>query len=296
MKKITVLYLFLLAAAIGFAGYAKSTKPGVIIERLPGKEYSIASVDSVALDSTGIRQIVKFYIPHTDTDEVVISHTGYSFTYHEAYEQARWVAYELTREKTIPITKRTNRFQADTTVSTGTAENADYTGSGFDRGHLAPAADMAWSVNAMKESFYFSNISPQLPAFNRGIWKKLEELVRIWAVEYTSVYVITGPVLTDSLPTIGQNQVAVPAYFYKVILDGSTPKGKGIGFILPNAASSDSLQRFAVTIDSVERLTGLNFFPQLPLEQVAQWEQNLCIPCWTWKPTARPQKAGSKVR
>jgi endonuclease G, mitochondrial len=168
-------------------------------------------------------------------------------------------------------------------VKTGTADNGDYAGSGYDRGHLAPAADMGWSSIAMAESFYYSNMSPQVPAFNRGIWKRLEELVRTWAVDYNAVYIVTGPVLTNGLLTIGINKVSVPKYFYKVILEYNDQDIKGIAFILPNTGSGEPLQNYAVTIDSVEKFTGIDFFPKLPDDQERIIESTLSVNSWIWK-------------
>jgi endonuclease G len=150
---------------------------------------------------------------------------------------------------------------------------------------MAPAADMSWSVQAMEESFLYSNMSPQVKGFNRGIWKKLEERVRQWAVENKDIYIVTGPVLSGGLQTIGPDKVSVPRYYYKVILDYTLPGLKGIGFILPNASSTRPLQSFVVTIDSVEKVTGIHFFPALPLQQEKALEKTVCIPCWTWTST-----------
>ena len=200
-------------------------------------------------------------IPNTSKAGLLIKHTGFSLYYSEVYEQALWVAYELTKDETNKVFDRSNNFLVDPLVESGTANDGDYSRSGYDRGHLAPAADMGWSATAMAESFYYSNMSPQIPGFNRGVWKRLEELVRTWAVENNSVYVVSGPVLTEGLPTIGGNGVSIPKYYFKVILDYSEPDIKGIGLILPNASSEEPLQHFAVTIDSVEHLTGLDFFP-----------------------------------
>ncbi|MBU3713877.1 MAG: DNA/RNA non-specific endonuclease, partial [Ferruginibacter sp.] len=135
----------------------------------------------------------------------------------------------------------------------------------------------------MRESFYFSNMSPQVPSFNRGVWKKLEELVREWAVAYKKIYVATGPVLTKGLPTIGPNEVSVPSYFYKVILEQHDGETKAIGFIIPNESSSSSLQDYAVSIDHVEEITGIDFYCQLEDAQEKEVEKKLCIPCWNWK-------------
>ena len=140
----------------------------------------------------------------------------------------------------------------DGAVTSGSATLADYRRSGYDRGHLAPAAAMAWSQEVMSESFYLSNMGPQDPGFNRGIWRQLEARVRDWADLHGEVFVVTGPVLEGELPTIGSSGMSVPEYFYKVIVDLRLPGYAGIGFILPNRSVDQSIEHFAVEIDSVE--------------------------------------------
>jgi endonuclease G len=243
-------------------------------------------LDSIQSKNNKETKLFNLEIPKTNPKETIIKHTGFSLLYNETHEQATWVAYELTKEETNKTFDRTDKFIVDPKVKTGTANDKDYVGSGYDRGHLAPAADMGWSATAMAQSFYYSNMSPQSPSFNRGIWKKLEELVRYWAIENNSVYVVTGPVLTSNLKTIGPNNVSVPNYYYKVILDFNEPNIKGIGFIMPNTSLSGPLEKFAVTIDSVEKFTGLDFFPSLPNYQEEAIEKNICLGCWTWKITS----------
>lgn len=241
--------------------------------------------ESVPLYNVKTTRILKLEIPKTNPNEIIITHTGFVLFYNELHEQASWVAYELTKGETNKIYERTDKFLVDPKVKTRTANDKDYAGSGYDRGHLAPAADMGWAETAMAESFYYSNITPQTPSFNRGVWKRLEELVRTWAIENNSVYLVTGPVLTSGLITIGSNKISVPNYFYKVILDYTEPSVKGIGFLIPNTGSNESLQQYAVSIDSVEKFTGIDFFPSLPDEQEELIEKTLCIKCWTWKST-----------
>ena len=204
----------------------------------------------------------------------IIRHFAYTLEYSEEHEQARWVAYVLTSDMIGGPWERCDHFRPDTMITTGSAELSDYRGSGFDRGHLAPAADMTWDSVAMGESFFMSNMSPQSPGFNRGIWKKLESQVRTWADENQELWIVTGPILTEGLPTIGDNQVSIPEYFYKVIIDIKEPDIKGVGFIMVNQSSSESIESFAVTIDSVETLTNLDFFSDLPdsIEQALESE------------------------
>ena len=282
MKKI-ILTLFSLIAiqALTFGQQDAKTNDGKTV--LLYEDGSWMYADSVPLYNIKPTIITKLEIPKTNPKDVNITHTGYSFVYNEEHEQASWIGYELTKEETNKLFERTNKFLVDPKVKTGTANDKDYKGSGYDRGHLAPASDMGYSATSMAESFYFSNMSPQLPGFNRGIWKRLEELVRTWAVENNNIYIVTGGVLTSGLPTIGGNKVSVPKYYYKVILDYTAPSIKGICFILPNGSSGDPLENYAVTIDSVEKLTGIDFYPNLPDDQETEIEKTLCIKCWSWK-------------
>ncbi len=216
------------------------------------------------------------------TADTILSYSGFDLAYNEQYEQAAWVAYVLTREEIESGSiERTDNFRPDKNLATGSASLADYRGSGFDRGHLAPAGDMQWASEAMSESFLMSNMSPQRPAFNRGVWKRLESEVRNWAIEKDSIYVITGPVLTSIDSFIGENQVGIPPYYYKVLVDLSPPDHSLIAFLLPNSASSDSLMHFAISVDSLEQVTGYNFFAWAPDQEVMDWlEKELDLDSW----------------
>ena len=176
-------------------------------------------------------------IPATEHPyDSVYEYTGFTLKYNEALRISDWVAYELTEEEASSKTaSRTNRFYSDMTITEKTAEDSDYLYSRYDRGHLAPAADMRFSKEAMQDSFCLTNITPQKPEFNRGIWAKLERAVRDWVSRDEALLIITGPVFTsDDFARIGKNGVAVPDFFYKVILDYTLPEKKGIAFIIPN--------------------------------------------------------------
>ena len=229
-------------------------------------------------------------LPKVSSSDQIVFHQAYTLSYNEQHEQASWVAYELTASEVRGATKRKDNFKPDPKVTTSSASLADYKGSGYDRGHLAPAADMKWSPTTMSESFFMSNMSPQTPGFNRGIWKRLEGQVRGWALNNQSVYVATGGVLKGNLPTIGRNGVSIPRYYYKVILDYNEPELKGIGFLMANQKLSGSLESFAVSIDKVEQATGINFFHSLPDEIENEIEANLDLRKWDFKPY-RPSSA-----
>ncbi len=222
-------------------------------------------------------------LPYYTQSDKIIFHTAYTLNYSEQHEQASWVAYKLKSSHTSGNVGRTDDFREDYKVKTGSASLSDYKGSGYDRGHLAPAADFKWSSTAMSESFYMSNMSPQQPSFNRGIWKKLEGSVRNWANDNGEIHVVTGPILKGSFSSIGSNHVSIPNYYYKVILDYQEPEIKGIGFILPNQKSNSSLQSFAVTIDEVESRTGIDFFYSLPDEIENQIESNYDVSKWSFR-------------
>ncbi|NJB86543.1 endonuclease G [Lewinella marina] len=206
-----------------------------------------------------------WFLPAGGSGEVV-EHTGFTLSYLEDWEQAEWVAYVLTRDHLDrEWTPRRDNFREDPLVTTGSATDFDFRGSGYDRGHLAPFADFAWDADQADETFYLSNISPQIPAFNQGIWRELEENVREWARHDGRLYVVTGPV--TSLPPrayIGRdNRVAIPQSYYKVVLDLEDPEQKGIGFVIPNEVSTHPLAHYAMSIDEVEKITGIDFFPEL---------------------------------
>jgi endonuclease G, mitochondrial len=214
-------------------------------------------------------------------NDLVVSHTGYVLSFNYFFHQANWVAYLLTESMTEKVFERTDKFIADSLIS-GTDLTVDYRKSGYDRGHLAPAADMAFSEIAMKESFYYSNMSPQVPGFNRGIWKKLEVQTRNWAIEYDSLYIVVGPIFSDTMKVIGPHRVAVPNAFYKVILDNHKGKEKMIGFVMKNEGSKNDLQTFVVSVDSIEVLTGIDFFPLLEDEVEEHLESLIVFEVWSW--------------
>lgn len=195
------------------------------------------------------------------------SYTGFSLCYRDSYKNAEWVSYIITPEKLIKNARRTNKFREDNGLSAGSAKFSDYKASGYDRGHLAPAADMAWSGKSENESFLMSNIAPQVPQFNRGIWKELEAQVRKYAQELDFLIVATGPVLENppmEYSAIGESNVRVPEFFYKVLLaKSSAGKWESIGFIMPNQKCEGGILQYKVSVNEVEARTGIDFFSAL---------------------------------
>jgi len=283
MNRSIILPFFLLIFVVSFAQQEATTTDGkkiLIYQDGTWKPVRIETLSEIHPVS-----IEHLEFPRPGAHDQILKHTGYFLSFNSSCHIANWVAYELTAEETVAVVKRNDRFIPDPLLSSGTVSNADYKGSGYDRGHLAPSADMCYSYQTMAESFYLSNMAPQNRSFNRGIWSKLEAQVRQWAVDDKAVYVVTGTVLTKGLPSIGNNRITVPALFYKVILDYTEPDIKAIAFLMPNQGSQEPLQHYAVSIDSVERVTGTDFFYQLPDDQEQVIESTVDISKWSWSAT-----------
>ena len=189
-------------------------------------------------------------------DNQIIKHKAYTLSYNETCEQANWVSYMVTKvDLDNSVAERKNNFTEDKSVPTGSATLEDYKGSGYDRGHLAPAATFVDSQEEMDESFFMSNMSPQEPSFNRGIWKKIEEYERDEAKQRDTVYVITGGILKGNLKTIGENKVCVPEYYYKIIYKDDFI----VSFYIKNEKSNEPLYMFKQPLDVIEKEVGINF-------------------------------------
>ena len=196
----------------------------------------------------------------------MVKYEGFSLSFNKKMHVPNWVVWELTGEEVAGTYPRKDNFRDDDNVA-GSAEKWDYSYSGYDRGHMAPAGDLKWSKKAMDESFYMTNMCPQAKSLNTGAWKRLEEKCRQWATIDGAIIIVCGPVLTDPINEyIGDSRVAVPQRFFKVILSPYVDEPRGIGFIMPNSKVPGGMQAAAVSIDEVERVTGLDFFSSLPDE------------------------------
>lgn len=192
---------------------------------------------------------------------------------------ANCAAYELTRAELQGNAERSGDFIQDTRVK-GCPEPADYAGSGMDRGHLVPAADLKWSEGAMRQSFLLTNVCPMHKALNEGGWAKLEEKVREWTVRDSALLVFTGPVVSDGGTTLASGRVTVPSAYYKVIMAPCVRPRRAIAFIYPNGHSGGRLRQYAVSVDEVERRTGLDFFPFLSDEDQQRLEVPVHLDVW----------------
>lgn len=220
----------------------------------------------------------ELYLP-TSTNDHIVEHEHYTLSYSEEHEQAEWLYYVLTDTMLTGTVKRTNDYREDESVSTGSASQEDYIGSGYDYGFLCPVEDMRITETAMRESFLMSNIVPQVPAFKRGKWKELESLIRKWVENEKTIHIVSGGVLPEVIETIGENEVSVSMFYYKVIYD-PTGRKKMIALVLPNEKVLKPLKYYVVTVDKVEKMTGIDFFPQLEDELEYYLESNSDISKW----------------
>ena len=199
------------------------------------------------------------------SNEIILQRKGYTTSYNPTTKIPNWVAWHLTAAHTEGGNDRhENMFHEDMEVPQPRVTDDDYYNSGFDRGHMCPAGDNKWDRNVLRETFLFTNICPQVHRLNSGPWNDLEIACRRWAKKYGSIYIVCGPLLDNRQHrTIGRRRVVVPERFFKVVLamDG---KPKAIGFIYDNnGRNSEKMFSHATTVDEVERLTGIDFFPQL---------------------------------
>ena len=216
----------------------------------------------------------------TNNKGLTIKHTYYTLSYSSIDRQAEWVAYSLTPMLINGSQKRASKFMADPKITDAVGPSS-YTKSGYDRGHLCPAADMKLNSVSMNETFYMSNMSPQAPSFNRGIWSKLEDKVRDWALQKNGVYVVTGPLLNKTCGLVARS-ITVPCAFYKIIFKQTKEGAEAIAFMLPNAGSALPLKNFVISIDELEALTGLDFFAALPDEEEEKFESRVLTNNWQW--------------
>ena len=211
----------------------------------------------------------------------MIARDGYTLYYNKERLLPDWVAYELTATETEGKEERAKHFREDPDIKGLQAGVNDYRNSGWDKGHMAPAADMKWSEQAMRECFYLSNICPQDHKLNTGTWKTLEEKCREYARYFGNVYIVCGPIVKNNkYGNIGDNGVMVPDGFYKVLLTTHYGKYTGVGFLFDNTKGSKRLADHAVTIDEVERVTGIDFFHALPDDTETAVESRIDKEVW----------------
>lgn len=205
---------------------------------------------------------------------------GFTLAYNPENLTADWVGWELLASETDGQYSRSNKFWTDTTIPNSPTTD-DYRNSGYDRGHLCPAADQKWSEKAMNDCFVMTNMTPQLHALNNGAWKTLEQKERLWAQRDSVLVIVAGPIYADTdTKRIGENGVRVPSSFYKVLLAPYLDEPRAIGFVYPNMTAPGNMADYSMSVDEVERLTGLDFFYNLPDDIEQKVESSASFKLW----------------
>lgn len=278
--------MFIAVVALCSCDLAKNNKALIseagkaLVEELDQKDGEAGACDASAGAAEADDKLVMQTSPK-GTPEQILERTGYVASYNKATLLPNWVAWHLTAERTEGSAKRSGvDFAEDTEVPEPRATDWDYYNSGYDRGHMCPAADNKWSKKAMEESFLFTNMCPQNGNLNRGDWNEMEMACRKWAKKYGDLYIVCGPILYKGKhKTIGKNKVVVPEAFFKVVLrTGYDPQA--IGFIYKNTSGNRPKDSYVNTVDEVERITGIDFFPSLPDDVEKKVEAECDLGLW----------------
>lgn len=278
----------LITAIIGFAAIGYCVSPAIFGKDMPKSETTEnASAQKPSADTAVQRKTAadkadnsapkgrqgdktsadsqrKLEMPRTQKGETLIAHTGFVLSYDREHNVPRWVAWQLTRDETEGTIPRAKDFLPDPQIDARhRVTTDDYKNSGYDRGHMVPAADMHWNARAMTECFYLTNICPQDHSLNAGAWATLEKACRRWAKQEGAVYIVCGPIFDSNrkAKTIGQKfSIGVPNAFFKVVLSMTKGKEKAIGFVYANRDGKQPMTQTACTVDQVEEITGIDFF------------------------------------
>ena len=246
---------------IGIAYFWNRLSPGAIDKNFdtqqPADKESASAIDLNSLQK----------VAHTGKmPSVIKEYEGFTVDFNPENKTPNYVAWVLQAHETEGNTSRSNKFWNDPDLE-GCPDTRDYSHSGYDRGHMCPAGEQKWSEQAMHHSFVMANICPQKHELNTGAWKTLEDKERNWAKRDSAIVIVSGPIYDSSdKETIGQNKVRVPSAFFKVLLAPYAEPMRAIGFVYPNMKCEGNMQAYAVSVDDVEKMTGLDFFGELPDE------------------------------
>ncbi len=298
-KNITIttrLFFIFLIILLALTGCATTTAPELIVQQETvvvittpkNAEDYLSTQDISGVTAThGVvvtERLLGLEIPSYIENHPVVAKLGYSLSYNTDYVQPDWVAYVLTKEEVeSESVGRSDKFYEETDVIPHSALLSDYRKSGYDRGHLLSSANRNFSEDFNQSTFSLLNMSPQLHRFNAGLFLKAEKAERETAMMYDVVFIVSGPVFSDDMTTIGESEIAVPEEFYKVLLvQDESDEWHAIGLILPQEYENGELGLYVVTVDEVEEVTGIDFYPSLYdiIEEVVESEYDLVW--WPW--------------
>ncbi|MFL2585385.1 MAG: DNA/RNA non-specific endonuclease [Parvicellaceae bacterium] len=262
------------------------------IKQIKKEEDSLNKILEELILKKNLKEICSTILPENDLK--FIKHSTIVISYNEEHEQANWVAHKINNKIINGNVSRTNDFRTDKMILTGSSEEADYflktklssgkykyDGYGYDRGHLAPSADFKWSEKALSESYFYSNMSPQLPEFNREGWARIEDFLRTYIYsKNVDLLVITGPTYNSKVrkQSRSKNNISIPDYFFKIAIDLTNEEG--IGFYVPHKKLEKPIESYILNIDSIEKITDYNFNYQLNSEIEKKIESQLNLKFW----------------
>ena len=274
MKKIFLLSIHFIFCLNIFSQQVKDTSASDISYGIfKDLEFSKLKYIQKLIDSVGIAAPI--------AEEQIVKHSAFVSSYNATHRQPNYVVHVIPKDILYGTNTRSNDFRKDPLIKQNMSDSVDYWNSGYDRGHMAASADFKWNKKALSESYFYSNIIPQNHGLNQNSWNKLEMQVREWSIDNSELIVVTGPILKDNLSKIQQGsfKVSIPEYVYKIVLDYFPPTYKAIAFLYPNKDVPYELEKHVVSIDSIEKLTGIDFFPKLvdSLENKLEAENNLLL-------------------
>lgn len=256
-RKLPVILAVLCVAvvAVGVIGVTREKNRDVLYS----EDKAVGVVDKTKHDLLNVKT-------NAGVPSQVKDYEGFRVSFNRENLTPNWVSWELLGTETEGLQSRYNKFWQDSEID-GCPDTSDYTRSGYDRGHLCPAADQKWSEQSMIDCFTMANMAPQSNALNTGAWKTLENKERQWAQRDSAIVIVAGPIYepTDK-ERIGRAGVRVPSAFYKVMIAPYLDKPRGIAFVYPNMSAPGNMENYVMTIDDVEKLTGFDFFYELPDE------------------------------
>ncbi len=268
--------IILAAAALAIAA-AYVMRPNTREAGQPGYSATPATAEGAGVSA---KSLLRVTVP-SDMPDIRKDYTGFTLSFNPDNHTPNYVAWELLQSETEgPHTRNNQNFWQDSELP-GCPTTKDYTNSGYDRGHMIPAADQKWHADAMRDCFTMANMTPQAHALNAGAWATLEEKERVWARRDSALIIVAGPVYNDSdRERIGEAGVRVPSAFFKVLLAPYVDTPRAIGFVYPNMQAPGNMADYAMSVDDVERITGFDFFPALPDDMEEALESNFSFKAW----------------
>lgn len=283
----TIVILALIGGVIYFAstiGKTNNTSTSSSAENteISTVDYNVSELNGSSTVASGGHRysgLEKVTIP-SDIPTQIKEYEGFTVNFNASNRTPNYVVWELLGSEASGTHPRSDNFWQDSAIK-NCPEKSDYKNSGYDRGHMFPAADAKYSARAMDDCFVMANMCPQVHALNGGAWKTLEEKERLWAERDSALIIVAGPIYSSSdRERIGEAGVRVPSYFFKALLAPYLSEPRAIAFVYPNTRAPGNMRNYSMSIDELEELTGFDFFPALPDDVENRVESQVSFKAW----------------